>query len=288
MVAKSRGRDDNAKGRGARRRPSLDTPEKHLPGEDDLGARGGVLAAGEVKALLHASKTVDVFRRLGDGVLSPPRTPDGENGEKALLTDAETRTLEQIAGQKEEARRRHTLLKDRMKFVTMVKQAAGRVTAEKELKPKEYCGYDSRIEWTEQRFQAWRNSQAGQQAFEVGTSAHENGDKGDGAMDEDLEICDRKKCARHFEWAKLAVDDLRFEMSDNSDRMRALDQKEKRIRETAFFRSRSSLSKEGTVEIHAPLGGSEAEAGSRMDVDVPAAAHDVVATVEDGSEAVAT
>jgi COMPASS component SPP1 len=67
----------------------------------------------------------------------------------------------------------------------------------------------------------------------------------------DFEVCDRKKCARHLEWAKLAVDDLRFEMSDNSDRMRALDREERALRERVALRSKAArFEGEGRVEVH--------------------------------------
>jgi COMPASS component SPP1 len=51
---------------------------------------------------------------------------------------------------------------------------------------------------------------------------------------------------------KLATDDVRFEMSDNSDRMRGLDREEREIRERATLRMRSGgeLQGEGSVEVH--------------------------------------
>ena len=274
MVAKSRGKEQLGKNRLSRRKNSLASPEQSRDGlEDDLGARGGLLAAGELKALVNTSKTADEFKKLGDGVLSPPATPDSKGSPTATkdatkdsrtdFTESESHALEDIHKQKDEARRKHQLLKDRMTFVTMVKQAASRTATEKELKPKEYCGYDSRIEWTEAQFSAWRNSKAGRLAFELETLATEtslaNGADASHALDEDMdtnafdfEVCDRKKCARHLEWGKLAVDDLRFEMSDNSDRMRALDREERALRERVALRSKAGRfsGAEGSVEVH--------------------------------------
>jgi COMPASS component SPP1 len=235
-----------------------------------------VLAAGELKSLVTASKTAEDFKRLGEGVLSPPATPPDANSSPnnakesgGDFVESETKALQDISRQKDEARAKHQLLKDRMKFVQMVKQAAARTAAEKELKPKEYCGYDSRLEWTEDQFAAWRNSKTGKLAFELETLATEksggadvNGEKMDtdelSATDlldeEEYEVCDRKKCARHLEWAKLAVDDVRFEMSDNGNRMRALDGEEKAIRERAALRAKVAgsgmRSAEGSVEVH--------------------------------------
>ncbi|EME87390.1 uncharacterized protein MYCFIDRAFT_29145 [Pseudocercospora fijiensis CIRAD86] len=243
--------------------------------EDDIGARGGALAAGEVKALIDAARNAEEFKKLGNGVLSPPTTPDGKRADE--FTEAEAESLHRISARKDVARSRHALLKDRLTFVTMVKQAATRIAAEKELKPKDYCGYDPRLEWTEERFEQFRNSKIGQQAFELQTLATEkNGVKDDG-IDEDEEmptICDKKKCARHLDWAKLAVDDLRFEMADNGDKMRGLDKEEKELRERAALRAKAgTFNGEGTVEVHG-LGVSTEPAvgGSSMDVDEAAPA----------------
>ncbi|KAF7187354.1 Set1 complex component spp1 [Pseudocercospora fuligena] len=272
MVARTRGTEEKVKERAARRKGSLDTLPQ-LKQEDDIGARGGALAAGEVKALIDSAKNAEEFKKLGNGVLSPPTTPDGKDGKKAdNFTEAESEALQRITARKDVARSRHALLKDRLTFVTMVKQAATRTAAEKELKPKDYCGYDPRLEWTEERFEQFRNSKIGQQAFELQTLATEkNGVKDDG-IDEDEEmpaVCDKKKCARHHEWSKLAVDDLRFEMADNGDKMRGLDKEEKEMRERAALRAKAgTFNGEGTVEVHG-LGISTEPAveGSSMDVD---------------------
>ncbi|KAK3723521.1 COMPASS (complex proteins associated with Set1p) component [Vermiconidia calcicola] len=254
MVAHTRGREDAMKHRSNRRKSNIVGAERpHL--DDDLGPRGGVISAGELKSLAITSQTANDFKKLGEGVLSPPATPDSKTAgfkkdHSHDYTESETKALQEISHHKDEARRKHQLLKDRMKFVTMVKQAGSRTATEKELKPKEHCGYDSRIEWTEEQFAAWRDSATGRQAFELETLAGGE-DEMDTGGDLDYEVCDRKKCARHLEWAKLAVDDVRFEMSDNSDRMRALDKEEKEIRERAALRGKAgTLSGEGSVEVH--------------------------------------
>ncbi|KAK5693187.1 COMPASS (complex proteins associated with Set1p) component [Elasticomyces elasticus] len=261
--------------------------------EDLVGARGGVLAAGEVKALLNVSKTAEDFKKLGEGVLSPPATPDGKDGLPSssvggeggvVFSEQDSAALAEVSKQKDAARKRHLVLKDRMKFVTMVKQAAGRMASEKELKPKEFCGYDPRLEWTEEQFAVWRDSAAGRQAFELETLAVENSGRKDDEMtngeghggDEDvggvyamLDVCGRKKCARHLEWAKLAVDDLRFEMGDNGDRMRGLDREESGIREGAAMRSKGGMggAGEGSVEVHG-LGITLANGEGKGDVEM--------------------
>lgn len=290
MVARTRNRENTMKSRSNRRKGSIVGTER-TTADDDLGAKGGSLAAGEVKSLLDASRSAEDFKKLGEGVLSPPPTPNGKDAAstESEYTESEGHALEQIHQQKNDARRRHQLLKDRMKFVTMVKQAASRTATEKELKPKEYCGYDPRLEWTEEIFAAWRDSAAGRQAFELETLATEksgggeltaesNGgddnamvtgdDNDDAGVYAQVEICDRKKCARHLEWGKLAVDDVRFEMGDNSDKMRALDKEEREIKERAVLRAKAAANGfgEGEVEVHG-LGITRSDAAAGMEVE---------------------
>jgi len=262
MTAAARGNEQAGKSRSSRRKSN------HVPSQsqasNDLGARGGVLAPAEVRALLDSSQSLEEFKKLGEGVLSPPATPDGKNGgsdkHRGDYTELETQTLTDIGAKKDASRVRHQLLKDRQLFINMTKQAASRACAENELKPKDYCGFDPRLEWSEEQFAIWRASPIGEQAFTLGTLAIEqSGDEPmvDEADDNDgvfatVHICDKKKCARHLEWVKLATDDVRFEMSDNSDCMRGLDREEREIRERAALRMRSGgeLQGEGSVEVH--------------------------------------
>ncbi|KAK3621989.1 COMPASS (complex proteins associated with Set1p) component [Elasticomyces elasticus] len=293
MVSRTRGREEVVKSRGGRRRGAGSVGGVVGVGqeEDLVGARGGVLAAGEVKALLNVSKTAEDFKKLGEGVLSPPATPDGKDGHPSssageggvVFSEQDSAALAEVSRQKDAARKRHLVLKDRMKFVTMVKQAAGRMASERELKPKEFCGYDPRLEWTEEQFALWRESAAGRQAFELETLAVENSGNVNGDMEgvegglgEDvggvyamLDVCGRKKCARHLEWAKLAVDDLRFEMGDNGDRMRGLDREESEIREGAAMRGKGGMggAGEGSVEVHG-LGITLANGEGKGDVEM--------------------
>nr|OQO15723.1 hypothetical protein B0A51_18429 [Rachicladosporium sp. CCFEE 5018] len=276
MTANARGREQTAKSR-ASRRGKVDDAETVI----DPGARGGLLAPGEVRALLDTSKTLDDFKKLGEGVLSPPATP-GDKGDDGgtdassgtTLNEQETSELAGITAKKEAARDRHSLLKDRLKFVSLVKQAASRAMAEKELKAtKDYCGFDPRLEWSEEQFAVWRQSAAGKRAYEMDLLDVEPTEADEEAMSvlERAEIeadtvfggvepCERKKCARHAEWAKLATDDVRFEMTDNGDKMRVLERGEHAVRERAALRARGGVQDAAEDDDEA----------TRMDVDIPA------------------
>ncbi|OQO03378.1 hypothetical protein B0A48_11636 [Cryoendolithus antarcticus] len=276
MTANARGREQTAKSR-ASRRTKVDDAETVI----DPGARGGLLAPGEVRALLDTSKTLDDFKKLGEGVLSPPATP-GDKGDGGgtdassgtTLNEQETSELAGITAKKEAARNRHSLLKDRLKFVSLVKQAASRAMAEKELKAtKDYCGFDPRLEWSEEQFAVWRQSAAGKRAHEMDlldvepTEADEEArsvlERAEIEADTvfgNVEPCERKKCARHAEWAKLATDDVRFEMTDNGDKMRVLERGEHAVRERAALRARGGVQDAAEDDDEA----------TRMDVDIPA------------------
>ena len=269
MLRRTRGREDIAKSKAGRRK-SHAASQGNAADDDDLGARGGLLAVGELKALVISTQTADQFKKLGEGVLSPPATPDAGHAsaeDEGRFTHSETQALAEIARQKDDARQTHRTLKDRMKFIIMAKEAASRITSERELKSKDYCGYDSRVEWTDSRFAAWRHSAQGMTAFELETlqftertGASADADRNvnrntimvDVADEElELEVCERKKCARHLEWSKLAVDDVRNAMGENGDRMRGMEKKEKNVWEKAALRRQAgNFAGTGSVEVH--------------------------------------
>lgn len=283
---------------------SRNAKKGHQPVPEDLGARGGLLSKGEIKALLNAAPTLEEFKRLGDGALSPPTASpnpdsaaatttapeDTTTSHESALNDIERERIEQISKLKETARARHALLKDKAKFVTMLKQSATQLAEDRNLKPKELCGFDARLTWNEDEFNTWRSSPEGQEALGTGvlaplisTAADADGDAamGDGAV---AEPCTKRKCIKHYDWAKLALDDTRFETGDNGEFMRALDREENEIRERARLRAREIRAGGvgGTVEFH-----DEAlkEAGKDSSaVFATAAVEDMVVEVPAGSK----
>ncbi|KAF1816577.1 hypothetical protein P152DRAFT_492965 [Eremomyces bilateralis CBS 781.70] len=51
-------------------------------------------------------------------------------------------------------------------------------------------------------------------------------------------ICTKKRCARHAQWPKLQVQDVRMELSGAADQMRELEAEEREVRERAVVRAR--------------------------------------------------
>ncbi|KAK4988409.1 COMPASS (complex proteins associated with Set1p) component [Elasticomyces elasticus] len=278
--------------KGSRRKGSLSSDV--LDGEEELGSRGGVLTARELKTLIDSVNTVEEFKSLGAGVLSPPETPYtsptvGSNPNPAQnqdsgLTEQDLAQLAHIDSQKDATRRRHALLKDRIKFIGLAKQAATRRAEEEGVKLRDFCGFDAKISLSEEGFERWRSSKSGRTALKLGTleppsggGADETDTQDDGAgedadadVDEEMdeaEVCQRKKCARHLEWAKLALDETRFEIGENSERMRALEREDKEIRERARLRKRQSAGREreGVVEVHGDVGGDGGDGDGKME-----------------------
>lgn len=266
MTAKTRGRDEEDTRRAVRtstnsaRAKTTGSPQKTLG-----TARGGALAAGEIKALILGSTSVEAFHRLGQhpataaAALSPPATPpeapSGLAGSGSVLEDHAQEAA--ISGKKELARKRHALLKARMRFVGEVKANATRLAAERDIKARDFCGYDRRLEWGEEEFRAWWEAGDGQVSRERvteggaelanGHGKEHAGDMDDGEDEEPL-VCARKRCLRHTEWPKLALDSLRAEISANGDTMRALEGDELALKERAFLRRIGRG--EGRVERH--------------------------------------
>lgn len=145
----------------------------------------------------------------------------------------------------------------------------------------EICGYDSRLSWDLEEFRRWREeTEAGRRAFlngyleapqhyQVnGVAEHghasssedaplESSIQGNGASatantkdagageNDTLHVCLKKRCERHKQWQKLALQDVRFEEADVGDEMRRVEREEKEVVEGAVLRERTKDGKEG-------------------------------------------
>ena len=151
---------------------SKTTPEQGSDSDDEPGLLGGVLRIKNLKSLVLACDDVGLFRRLGSGQLSPPATASSTetNLDAARLNVAgvEKDRMVALAAEQREFEVRLELLRDRETFVSLVKEQVAR-HAEGEPKPKEFCGYDARLAWSEREFARWRQSKAGQLALQLHT-----------------------------------------------------------------------------------------------------------------------
>ncbi|KAE9985492.1 hypothetical protein BLS_007551 [Venturia inaequalis] len=254
--------------------------------DDDLGPRGGAIRPSELKALVLAAPDITSFRALGGGVLSPPATlsptlgqftdgakmTNGTTDSPYTLNPAETQTIAGFEEKKVQLRLRRELLREREKFVGMTREQVQRYAEREGIKPKDVCGYDSRLAWPEETFDKWRKSGKGVTALKMGTldvpetngvtppksEDGVDGVKGDIDVEKEVIMCTRKRCERHRLWQKQALSDVRFEESTLADEMRGLEAEEKAVREGALLRWRKEVGgaggkKEGWVEVAEPI-----------------------------------
>ena len=208
--------------------------------------RGGVLRASELKALANGVKDVDEFRKLGDGILSPPKTaspngvaPKTEHNETVTYAEEETNNLTRITDKKENLRRRRAMLDDHDKFLSLVRNRGKSVLEELKAKEnvKDICGYDSRLSWSDEEFESWRSSPEGQKALTTAVLGPPHRET-TGGEDEEIGrgVCLKKRCERHKAWYKLQQQEMAFERETVRQEMKRLDVEEKGIRNRAMIR----------------------------------------------------
>ncbi len=233
--------------------------------------RGGILGEGELAAITKDVRDVDDFRRLGEGVPSPPPTVSPEDKvdvnmqEKTLeesklhIFDAdEEKRIQQINVRKAELKTRLESLKDRVKFVGLVKVRAKKIHDELGGGKKTICGFDSRLSWADEEFDEWRSSSTGQAALsanELGPpeklDSHENEDV---EMDDEDELargaCIKRHCERHKNWQKIQMENLLFEEAQVREETKKLIAEESSLRERAKLRyvGKGMEGKEGRAE----------------------------------------
>jgi len=265
------------KRRRASKLSESDTTDAPRDTSPDLGPMGGPIRPHELKALTLAAPDASTFRHLGDsGVLTPPLSESPETHNKSLqvsplYTALEETRLAAISARKDVLRLRRTLLKDRERFVVLVKERAARLAESADI--KELCGMDARLSWDDKTFELWRDSEAGKAAFERGSldlvaDADAEDTKGlkprpaaisrgsaTAVSTNDGEVCMRRRCERHRTWQKLVLQDVRFEEADVGDEMRRIDGEERELRERAMLRARMRRSgvdheeEGGSVEV---------------------------------------
>ncbi|MCJ1398173.1 hypothetical protein MMC11_001370 [Xylographa trunciseda] len=242
-----------------------DDEKNENDGEDDQAyLRGGILHAGELKALTSGVKDLEEFNKLGEGVLSPPRTasPDENDMEvddgdqmskeklKVVYTTEEKAQLANIASKKTSLKRKREALDVREKFLGLVRGRAKSTLEELKKKEgvKDICGFDSRLTWSEEEFEHWRTSSGGQKSLESGVLAapntvpDEEGDQkmtnGDSSHAEEIGrgVCQKKRCERHKQWFKLQQQEIAFEKDECRQEMRKLESEEKGVGERAMIR----------------------------------------------------
>ena len=206
--------------------------------------RGGVLRVSELKTLAHGVSGADEFRKLGDGILSPPKTvspnevaPKTEHDQPVVYTEEETNYLLRVTEKKANLKQRRAMLDDRDKFLSLVRNRGKSVLEELKAKDnvKDICGYDSRLSWSDEEFESWRSSEEGQHALMTAVLGPPPA-TGDGDEAIGRGVCLKKRCERHKAWYKLQQQEMAFERETVRQEMKRLDIEEKGIRDRAMIR----------------------------------------------------
>lgn len=241
------------------------SPTKGATIEEDgnsLHLRGGLLRTSELKTLASGVNGLDEFKGLGDGVLSSPHVtlPDHndlkvEDGDQipsenndVTYTSEEKISLLDIDAKRVSLRHRREALEARERFLGLVKARAKSMLEERKKNDNNkdsICGYDTRLSWSDDEFDAWRSSSEGQQAMENGTlglaSTSTDAD-GDEAMNDAPEeavgqgVCQKKRCARHQNWYRTQQQGIAAEKDECRQEMRKLEFEEKGVGERAMLR----------------------------------------------------
>ena len=225
--------------------------------EEEPTPLGGVLRSKDLKALVDASPNIQTFKNLGTGVLTPPQTASPnratfEGIDGFALTTGEKERLSALYNEKSQLQNQLEALKDREKFVSMVKEQAVRLAEREKIKMKEFCGYDSRLSWSDAEFLQWRNSRHGQAAFKFSTlspTAEQVASiPGADAADAKETACLKKRCPKHPQWQKLNLQDARFEELEVVEAIKECEKEEKSVRERARRRgAKDAMAKELTA-----------------------------------------
>ncbi|KAK8225413.1 hypothetical protein HDK77DRAFT_385444 [Phyllosticta capitalensis] len=242
------GQSENKRRRDRRKANMTDNFSNEMEqSEDDgrAGPRGGVMSISDLKAMASAAKDVEHFKSLGNSLLSPPATasPSSPTFERDLKDDAALSSPDaaRVAAIKTEVadlKKRFELLKERERFVAMTKEQAARFAESEGVKVKDICAYDPRLAWSEAEFALWRDSAKGKACFAQGSlNAEPTSNDVDVEMtdanDAPAQLCPRKRCTRHTQWAKIAHYDVQFELALCRQQTGELGAEEREIRERA-------------------------------------------------------
>lgn len=271
---------------------------------DDLGSRGGVLTAGELKAAIMNVSSTEEFRRLGERIISPPpkdedeekkeepqnednakpetdtQAPQPPRREKKLGLDVDAKgltytpdeaaKLEKLRKRRDEIFHRQELLKARDTFSNLVRQRSRAILERlKQTDPKggwkDICGFDTRVAWSDEEFDEWRLSPAGEKMLKDGTldapsgstdadgdtnmddnttnksNNNDNDDNDNGGDGTDIEtlsrgVCTKKRCERHKQWVKVHQEDILFEQNTALQDLKKCEDEAQTVVERAVLR----------------------------------------------------
>ncbi|KAB8216653.1 hypothetical protein BDV33DRAFT_151139 [Aspergillus novoparasiticus] len=240
---------------------------------EDLGSRGGILTAGDLKAVIMDVSSAAEFRKLGERIVSlPPDDPETDTKEKdkkklgldfapddLTYSPDEESKIEELRKRRDELLHRRDMLNARNTFVNLVRQRSKSVLERlKQAEPKggwkDICGFDSRLAWSDEEFDEWRLSEVGAKTLEDGTpealaSSYPDTTDIDGdtvmngvkAEEDDISslsrgICTKKRCERHKQWVKVQQQEILFEEDTVNQDLAKCEKEAQNVVERAILR----------------------------------------------------
>ncbi|EEP82679.1 predicted protein [Uncinocarpus reesii 1704] len=236
----------------------LNNSGTHQEGTQDLINRGGVLTPREVKAIADGVQSAEEFRKLGESLLSSDsqgltllrEVAESFNSKSEVpakeidfdilpdtveWTSEERRQMDILKAQRKELLHRSQMLRDRDKFLVLVRQRAKSILEQlRQNDPKgwkDVCGFDTRLSWSDDEFDEWRQTESGKKTLQDGILEAKPPADGEGdteMIDADKAsevnsiaqgVCIKKRCEQHKQWGKVQQQDILFEQSIVKDQL---------------------------------------------------------------------
>ncbi|KAI5295610.1 hypothetical protein KEM52_000852 [Ascosphaera acerosa] len=231
------------------RSPLLQGSDGHMNEEgdayEDLGAKGSILSAPEVKSLVTQLTSAAAFRSLGYDL---PHTPSSINVDLSNLrltakeTDHTMRCRQQLADLYHDLDR----IEDREKLLAAIRHNAkvisDYVKSHEPKGAKGLCLYDSRLSWQDDDLDDWRASEDGKQVLASGVLPEaafvQSGNLAEHVVDcfsrdpvanlshagfTDRLCLKRRKCEKHHLWSTLQQEDIYHEARTTRDAIKRIE-----------------------------------------------------------------
>lgn len=170
--------------------------------------------------------------------------------------------MDAVKKEKAELSNQAEMLRDRERFVTLLKQQAKYILERlRQADPKgatawkDICGFDPRLSWSDEEFDTWRQSDEGKKALEHGFTVGDPGvdESGDTTMADGNEVdlsriagsvCIKKRCEQHRQWFKVQQHDIAFEKSNVNSQLAICEKKARGVVDRFMLRIYSDAPKD--------------------------------------------
>jgi COMPASS component SPP1 len=167
--------------------------------------------------------------------------------------DEETK-IKKLRKRRDELISRREMFRARNIFVGLVRQRSKTILERlKQADPKggwkDICGFDMRLSWSDEEFDEWRLSEAGEKALREGNLEPVPASDADGDISmEDASnqensvetiargVCPKKRCERHKQWVKVQQQDIQFEEAMVAQDLASCEQEAQAVVERAVLR----------------------------------------------------